>query len=171
MEKRDALKVWTILLAILAFSLSPDRHPSSVRSGVLTSVPRLLPLTRRAASSSGDLVFCSSAAALALFALRAPLLKQGGLFAPIRAKARRCSTTCFPGERLRDPYSSARSIRSRSRRLTGEKISVGAPFFNATFGRCSCRCCWPCRSAAAGLEARRPARRAQRLDRRRGDRA
>jgi cytochrome c-type biogenesis protein CcmF len=24
--------------------------------------------------------------------------------------------------------------------LTGDKISVGAPFFNLTFGRCSCRC-------------------------------
>ncbi len=30
-------------------------------------------------------------------------------------------------------FSSARFIRSRSKSLTGEKISVGAPFFNATF--------------------------------------
>src|SRR3954470_8981787 len=38
MEKRDALQVWTILLAILAFSLSLI-GTFLVRSGVLTSVP------------------------------------------------------------------------------------------------------------------------------------
>jgi cytochrome c-type biogenesis protein CcmF len=37
MEKRDALKVWTVLLAILTFSLSL-LGTFLVRSGVLTSV-------------------------------------------------------------------------------------------------------------------------------------
>ena len=37
MEKRDALKVWTVLLAILTFSLSL-MGTFLVRSGVLTSV-------------------------------------------------------------------------------------------------------------------------------------
>ena len=37
MEKRDALKVWTILLAIITFSLSL-MGTFLVRSGVLTSV-------------------------------------------------------------------------------------------------------------------------------------
>ena len=37
MEKRDALKIWTVLLAILTFSLSL-LGTFLVRSGVLTSV-------------------------------------------------------------------------------------------------------------------------------------
>ena len=49
-EKRDTLKAWTILLAILAFSLSL-LGTFLVRSGVLTSV-HASPPTRRAASSS-----------------------------------------------------------------------------------------------------------------------
>jgi cytochrome c-type biogenesis protein CcmF len=70
---------------------------------------------------------------LALFAWRAPLLKQGGLFAPISREGAlvlnnlflvtACATilvgTLYP---------------LALEALTGEKISVGAPFFNATFG-------------------------------------
>ena len=48
-EKRNALKVWTVLLSILAFSLSL-LGTFLVRSGVLTSVIAL-PLIRRAAFS------------------------------------------------------------------------------------------------------------------------
>ena len=50
-EKRDTLKSWTILLAILAFSLSL-LGTFLVRSGVLTSVHAFADRPRRAASSS-----------------------------------------------------------------------------------------------------------------------
>ena len=50
-EKRDALKSWTILLAIVAFSLSL-LGTFLVRSGVLTSVHAFASRSRRAASSS-----------------------------------------------------------------------------------------------------------------------
>ena len=76
MEKRNALKVWTILLAILAFSLS------LVRSGVLTSVHAFAVDPRRGVFVLSIMVFLIGGA-LALFAWRAPQLKQGGLFAPI----------------------------------------------------------------------------------------
>src|SRR5262249_8821817 len=81
MEKRDALKVWTILLAILAFSLSLV-GTFLVRSGVLTSVHAFASdLTRGVFILMILTLFIGGG--LALFAWRAPLLKQGGLVAPI----------------------------------------------------------------------------------------
>src|SRR5688572_32604698 len=81
MEKRDALKVWTILLAILAFSLSL-LGTFLVRSGVLTSVHTFASDPTRGVFILAILVLFIGGA-LALFAWRAPLLKQGGLFAPV----------------------------------------------------------------------------------------
>jgi cytochrome c-type biogenesis protein CcmF len=70
---------------------------------------------------------------LTLFAVRAPQLKQGGLFAPISREGAlvlnnlfltTACATVFVGTL----YPLALEV------LTGEKISVGAPFFNLTFG-------------------------------------
>ena len=81
MEKRDALKVWTIFLAIVAFSFSL-LGTFLVRSGVLTSVHAFANDPRRGVFILAILALfiCGS---FALFASRAPMLKQGGLFAPI----------------------------------------------------------------------------------------
>ena len=81
MEKRDALKVWTIFLAILAFSFSL-LGTFLVRSGVLTSVHAFANDPRRGVFILAILAMfiCGS---FALFAWRAPMLKQGGLFAPV----------------------------------------------------------------------------------------
>src|SRR5690242_7837579 len=81
MEKRNALKVWTILLAIIAFSLSLI-GTFLVRSGVLTSVHAFASDPMRGVFILGILVIFIGGA-LALYGWRAPLLKQGGLFAPI----------------------------------------------------------------------------------------
>ena len=81
MEKRNALKIWTILLAILAFSLSLI-GTFLVRSGVLTSVHTFATDPSRGFFILVILVLFIGGG-LALFALRAPLLKQGGLFAPV----------------------------------------------------------------------------------------
>jgi cytochrome c-type biogenesis protein CcmF len=131
MEKRDALKVWTIFLAILAFSFSLV-GTFLVRSGVLTSVHAFASDPRRG-------VFILLILALfifgsfALFAWRAPMLKQGGLFAPISREGAlivnnlllttSCATVLFG-----TLYPLALE------QLTGEKITVGAPFFNLTCG-------------------------------------
>src|SRR5690606_31377402 len=81
MEKRDALKIWTILLAILAFSLSLV-GTFLVRSGVLTSVHAFATDPTRGIFILAILcVFIGGA--LALFAARAPALTPGGIFAPI----------------------------------------------------------------------------------------
>src|SRR5471032_836365 len=81
MEKRDALKVWTIFLAILAFSFSL-LGTFLVRSGVLTSVHAFANDPRRGVFILAILAMfiCGS---FVLFAWRAPMLKQGGLFAPV----------------------------------------------------------------------------------------
>ena len=81
MEKREALKVWTILLAILAFSLSLI-GTFLVRSGILTSVHAFAVDPRRGVFILAILVALIGGA-LALFAWRAPQLRQGGLFAPV----------------------------------------------------------------------------------------
>src|SRR6266849_3454296 len=75
MEKRNALKVWTILLAIIAFSLSLI-GTFLVRSGVLTSVHTFASDPMRGAFILAILVLFIGGA-LALFAWRAPELKQG----------------------------------------------------------------------------------------------
>ena len=80
-EKRDALKAWTILLAIITFSLSL-LGTFLVRSGVLTSVHSFASDPARGAYILGFLVIVVGGS-LALFAVRAPKLRSGGLFAPI----------------------------------------------------------------------------------------
>src|SRR5678815_5296448 len=81
MEKREALKVWTLLLAILAFSLSL-LGTFLVRSGVLTSVHTFASDPLRGVFILAILIIFIGGA-FALFAWRAPMLKRGGLFAPI----------------------------------------------------------------------------------------
>ena len=131
MEKRNALKVWTILLSILTFSLSL-LGTFLVRSGVLTSVHAFA--TDPARGVFILLILCIFiGGSLSLFALRAPHLKQGGLFAPISREGAlvlnnlfltTACATVFVGTL----YPLALEV------LTGDKISVGAPFFNLTFG-------------------------------------
>src|SRR5207248_2231716 len=81
MEKRNALKVWTILLSILTFSLSL-LGTFLVRSGVLTSVHAFATDPTRGVFIL--LILCIFiGGSLSLYAFRASTLKQGGLFAPI----------------------------------------------------------------------------------------
>jgi len=80
-EKRDALKSWTILLSILTFSLSLI-GTFLVRSGLTTSVHSFALDPRRGIFVLGLLV-AATGGALTLYAIRAPSLKMGGLFHPI----------------------------------------------------------------------------------------
>ena len=130
MEKRDALKVWTVLLAILTFSLSLI-GTFLVRSGVITSVHSFATDPTRGVFILAILILFIGGS-LTLFAWRAPLLRQGGLFAPISREGSLvlnnlflvagCATvlvgTLYP---------------LLLEMLTGEKITVGPPFFNSTF--------------------------------------
>ena len=129
-EKRDTFKAWTILLAILTFSLSL-LGTFIVRSGLLTSVHAFAVDPERGLYILG-LLAVSILGSLALFAWRAPAMEGGGLFAPISREAgllinnlliaTACATVLFGT--LYPLFLEA---------VTGEKISVGPPFFNASF--------------------------------------
>ena len=127
MEKREALKVWTIFLAILAFSLSL-LGTFLVRSGVLTSVHAFANDPERGVFILAILVFFIGGA-LALFGLRAGSLPIGGLFAPISREGalvvnNLLLTACCATVVVGTLYPLALEA------VTAEKISVGPPFFN-----------------------------------------
>ncbi|AWN46350.1 heme lyase NrfEFG subunit NrfE [Methylobacterium terrae] len=130
MEKRDALKVWTVLLAILTFSLSL-LGTFLVRSGVLTSVHTFATDPTRGTFILGILVVFIGGS-LALYAWRAPTLRQGGLFAPISREGALVMNNLFLSAACATVLvGTLYPLALES--LTGEKISVGAPFFNLTF--------------------------------------
>ncbi len=81
LERRGALISWTILLAILTFSLSLV-GTFLVRSGVLTSVHAFAVDPRRGIYILG-IIALATGSALAMFAWRAPAMKSGALFAPL----------------------------------------------------------------------------------------
>jgi cytochrome c-type biogenesis protein CcmF len=130
MEKRGALKVWTILLAILAFSLSL-LGTFIVRSGVLTSVHSFASDPARGVAILFILCLFIGGS-LALFAWRANLLQPGGLFAPISREGALVFNNLFL---------STASLAVLVGTLyplvleawDGSKISVGPPFFNLVF--------------------------------------
>jgi cytochrome c-type biogenesis protein CcmF len=130
MEKRNALKVWTILLSIVTFSLSL-LGTFLVRSGVLTSVHAFATDPTRGVFIL--LILCVFiGGSLTLFAVRASVLKQGGLFAPISREGALVLnnlflTTACATVLVGTLYPLALEV------LTGGKISVGPPFFNLTF--------------------------------------
>jgi cytochrome c-type biogenesis protein CcmF len=131
MEKRNALKVWTILLAILAFSLSLI-GTFLVRSGVLTSVHTFASDPTRGVFILAILILFIGGS-LALYAWRAPVLKQGGLFAPISREGALVLNNLFLTAACATVFVGTLYPLGLEA-LTGEKISVGAPFFNLTFG-------------------------------------
>ena len=131
MEKRAALKIWTILLAILTFSLSL-LGTFLVRSGVLTSVHAFATDPTRGVFILAILCFFIGGA-LVLFAIRASALEGGGLFAPISREGALVFnnlflTTAAATVLVGTLYPLLLEV------VAGEKISVGAPFFDLTFG-------------------------------------
>jgi cytochrome c-type biogenesis protein CcmF len=130
MEKRDALKVWTVLLAILTFSLSL-LGTFIVRSGVLTSVHSFATDPTRGIFILAILILFIGGS-LTLFAWRAPMLRQGGLFAPISREGALVMNNLFL-------VAACATVLVGTlyplllEMVTGEKISVGPPFFNWTF--------------------------------------
>ena len=128
-EKREALKVWTVLLAIGTFSLSLS-GTFLVRSGILNSVHSFANDPARGVFILGLLALVIGGS-LALFAWRAPALAPGGLFAPVSREGALvlnnvllCSIAAVVG--VGTVYPLFADL------LLGSKISVGAPFFNAT---------------------------------------
>ena len=131
MEKRGALKIWTILLSIITFGFSL-LGTFLVRSGVLSSVHSFATDPGRGLFILGILVFFVGGA-FALFALRASSIEQGGLFHPVSREGALVFNNLFL-------TIAAATVLTGTlypllmEAVTGEKITVGAPFFNLTFG-------------------------------------
>jgi len=128
-EKREALKAWTVLLAIATFSLSLS-GTFLVRSGILNSVHSFA-----AAPDQGLFILAllgiTIGGSLLLFAIRAPVLAATGMYAPVSRESALvlnniflCSIAAvvFTGT-LYPPFANL---------LFGIQLSVGAPFFNQT---------------------------------------
>ncbi len=129
-EKRDALKVWTILLAIIAFGFSL-LGTFLVRSGVITSVHAFAQDPAR-----GLFILIILGVALggsfALFAWRAPHLNPGGLFAPISREGALVLNNLLLSVGaatvlLGTLYPLALSV------IGGSAVSVGWPYYIVTF--------------------------------------
>jgi cytochrome c-type biogenesis protein CcmF len=129
-EKRDNLKAWTVLLAILAFSLSL-LGTFLVRSGILTSVHSFASDPARGVFVLGLLILVTGGS-LTLFTFRAGSLKSDGLFAPISREGgllfnnvllSTASGTVLLGT-LYPLLADALNL---------GKLSVGPPFFNMVF--------------------------------------
>jgi cytochrome c-type biogenesis protein CcmF len=129
-EKREALKTWTILLAILTFSLSL-LGTFLVRSGILTSVHAFASDPRRGVFILLMLSLYTGGALL-LFAWRAPQLQGGGLFAPISREGglllnNLLLTTAAATVLLGTLYPLFLDV------VAHRRVSVGPPFYAMTF--------------------------------------
>jgi cytochrome c-type biogenesis protein CcmF len=130
-EKREALKIWSVLLALLAFGLSL-LGTFLVRSGVLNSVHAFASDPGRGVFILG-LLLAYVGGGFLLFAWRAPAMAPSGLFAPVSREGAlvlnnllMCSLAAvvFLGT-LWPMFADF---------LFGVSVSVGPPFFNtATF--------------------------------------
>jgi len=130
MEKRNALKIWTIFLSIITFSLSL-LGTFMVRSGILTSVHTF------ASDPTRGMVILALLAlfiggAFSLFAFRAGTLKVGGLFAPISREGALILNNLFLASATAAVLVGTLYPLLLDA-LVGETISVGAPFFDFTF--------------------------------------
>lgn len=129
MEKREALKTWTILLAIVTFSLSL-LGTFLVRSGVLTSVHAFAVDPERGLFILAILI-AFIGGSLFLFAMRASAMDGGGLFAPISREGALVFNNLFLSVAALAVFIGT-LYPLLLEALTGAKISVGAPFFNLT---------------------------------------
>jgi cytochrome c-type biogenesis protein CcmF len=129
-EKRGAFKAWTVLLAILAFSMSL-LGTFLVRSGVLTSVHAFATDPKRGVFILAFLVLVVGAS-LALFAARAPKVGLGGSFEPVSRES------MLLGNNVLLMVAAASVLLGTLYPLVLDalemgKLSVGPPYFEAVF--------------------------------------
>ncbi|GAB5471365.1 MAG: heme lyase CcmF/NrfE family subunit [Rhodospirillales bacterium] len=129
-EKREAFRAWTVLLAILAFSLSL-LGTFIVRSGLLTSVHAFAVDPERGVFILA-LLFIAIGGSLTLYAWRAPKLSGGGSFNTVSRESGLLlnnlllSTACAT-VLVGTLYPLFLEL------ITDEVVSVGPPFYNQTF--------------------------------------
>ena len=128
-EKRGALKSWTVFLALVAFAMSL-LGTFLVRSGVLTSVHAFAVDPERGLFILG-LLAIAIVGSFILFAWRAPQMESGGMFRPISREGglvlnNLIMSTAAATVLIGTLYPLVLES------MTGEKVSVGPPYFEAT---------------------------------------
>ena len=130
LERRGALVSWTILLAILTFSMSLV-GTFLVRSGILTSVHAFAVDAERGIYILG-IIALATGCALGLYAWRASALRSGAFFAPLSREAGitannlllvTAAATVFLGT----------FFPLFVDLVSGQRISVGPPYYKLTF--------------------------------------
>ncbi len=129
-EKRNALKSWTILLAILAFSFSLI-GTFIVRSGVLTSVHAFATDPTRGMFVFG-IILITIGGALTLFAIRASTLKTSAVFGVVSRESALVLNNLLLAVSAGVVFVGT-IWPLIAEAFTGAKVSVGAPFFDMAF--------------------------------------
>jgi len=130
MEKRDTLKAWTILLALVTFSLSLA-GTFLVRSGVLTSVHAFAVDPARGVFILAILIGVTGGS-LALYGMRASLLRPTGVFSEVSRESTLLINNLFIGAACALVFFGT-FYPLFVTTVSDETITVGAPFYNATF--------------------------------------
>src|SRR5690606_21826293 len=129
-EKRESLKSWTILLAIMAFGFSLI-GTFIVRSGVITSVHSFASDPERGVFILGILAFFTGGA-LVLYAARAGAMEAKGLFGMVSRESALVANNILLAVAAFVVFIG--TIWPLVAEITsGRSISVGEPFFNAAF--------------------------------------
>ena len=128
-EKREALKIWTVLLAIGTFSLSLS-GTFLVRSGLLNSVHTFASDPTRGVFILALLAIVIGGSLL-LFALRAPVLSPAGLFAPVSREGAIVLNNILLCS-LAAVVLTGTMYPPMAELLFGAKLSVGPPYFHDT---------------------------------------
>ena len=129
-EKRESLKSWTILLAIMAFGFSLI-GTFIVRSGVITSVHSFASDPERGVFILAILAFFTGGA-LVLYALRAGAMEAKGLFGMVSRESALVANNILLAVAAFVVFIG--TIWPLVAEITGGRsISVGEPFFNAAF--------------------------------------
>ena len=128
---RGSLRAWTIMLAVIAFSMSMI-GTFLVRSGILTSVHSFAVDPTRGAWILALLIFYTGGALL-LFFLRASTVREGAQFEPVSREGALVANNLILSVILGTVFVGT-LYPVAAEALTGEKISVGPPYFNLVTG-------------------------------------
>ncbi|HUP67390.1 MAG TPA: heme lyase CcmF/NrfE family subunit [Sphingomicrobium sp.] len=128
---RSALKAWTMMLAVIAFSMSMV-GTFLVRSGILTSV-HAFAIDPQRGTFLLALLTLYVGAAFALFALRGASLKEGAPFALVSRESGLVINNLILSVILGTVFVGT-LYPLLVEAVSGEKLSVGAPYFNSVAG-------------------------------------
>jgi cytochrome c-type biogenesis protein CcmF len=128
---RDGLRAWTVMLAVVAFSMSMV-GTFLVRSGILTSV-HAFALDPRRGVFILILLALYIGGALALFGARIATVKEGNRFDPVSREGALVANNLLLSAIL-GVVIIGTLYPLAAEAITGEKLSVGPPYFNAAAG-------------------------------------